>query len=655
MTVELMRLKRSDFACFVDDVDEPDADFDKYLDKIAGDGEWSDDRELRAMSMLYDLPIEIYDSDLGLRRTFYEDDNRVSRTPSDGEATRRFRIVWDNDPGHYSSVFKLFDGFPISASPPGHLEMEGLQRQLFSGSVTFATALSEEQITAICRGIHNNVVDQIRAEEPAASKPAPSDNASASVQDSVSSNSEPSSTVPASASSPSLLDEASSVAKQSQFSFCCAPTLADRDKRLSPPHRLGNAANPSLRTVQQSILVRSRSLSNSCQSTTATTALSKVLTPSLACSTDSSRMSGMNTQYQKPASSTPEYYCNSSDSVLRCLRRESTGQIPVVASDPPTHCLPANRLTVRSMTTQHSCLPSVFPSMFQPQAVLRAVPTSPISSSGTISGIPAAGVPSLSTRLPPHIQPVCYRSTDHKLASECHPSPTRRNQSSWKWNVSPPQHMSRPDGLVQNCYIPSRPPPVVPKVTPVLPFIPSRLATALSTTGDYIPGLSSPCLSPVPSNYAAAVTLNGNRCAVTPTTTSSATSYQGDLTNRTASLTIDDSSPSPFSCVITPRYSMSPSNVSSPYRLNVPVSPTICSSPSVSMNPHLSCRPPPTCYSHPGDQLSAPTPPVMLRKTPRVPQYRPQCYIQIPHGVAPYVTGAGSQLTVPPTRRSPWK
>lgn len=157
MTVELMRLKTREFACFVDNIDDPDSNFEKYLDKIANQGEWSDDRELRALSILYDLPIEIYDSNLNLRRTFYDEDSEASRTPSRKNTCSKIRILWDENPGHYSSVFKCFENFPLSTSDAGYLEITGIKRQLLSQYHT----LPEIKAEMASRKIHNRVVENI--------------------------------------------------------------------------------------------------------------------------------------------------------------------------------------------------------------------------------------------------------------------------------------------------------------------------------------------------------------------------------------------------------------------------------------------------------------------------------------------------------------
>ncbi|PFH36471.1 OTU family cysteine protease [Besnoitia besnoiti] len=125
MAVEVMRIRRREFEPFVDEADGPN--FDAYLEKIATAGEWADDRELRALSMLYDFSIEIYDDNFHVRKTFYEEE----REKDAGGQKRTVRLIWSATPGHYSSVHRRSAAFPLSGDNPiGTLECRGLCRLL---------------------------------------------------------------------------------------------------------------------------------------------------------------------------------------------------------------------------------------------------------------------------------------------------------------------------------------------------------------------------------------------------------------------------------------------------------------------------------------------------------------------------------------------
>ncbi|KAF8822736.1 OTU family cysteine protease [Cardiosporidium cionae] len=122
MAVETMRLCRNEFEQFVDNTDNPEANFDDYLGKVSRNGEWSDDRELRALSLLYDMPVEIYDAEFRIHKTFYDEqcNNRIDE--------RVIRILWESNPGHYSSV--RMRGVPFPLSDPnfvGCLEIRGIE------------------------------------------------------------------------------------------------------------------------------------------------------------------------------------------------------------------------------------------------------------------------------------------------------------------------------------------------------------------------------------------------------------------------------------------------------------------------------------------------------------------------------------------------
>ncbi|KEP65075.1 UNVERIFIED_CONTAM: OTU family cysteine protease [Hammondia hammondi] len=125
MAVEVMRIKQSEFEPFIDEADGPS--FEAYLSKIATAGEWADDRELRALSMLYDFSIEIYDDNFHVRKTFYEDERG-----DDVEGQKlTVRLIWSATPGHYSSVQRRSTPFPLSQDHGvGRLEYLGLRRLL---------------------------------------------------------------------------------------------------------------------------------------------------------------------------------------------------------------------------------------------------------------------------------------------------------------------------------------------------------------------------------------------------------------------------------------------------------------------------------------------------------------------------------------------
>ncbi|EPR56551.1 OTU family cysteine protease [Toxoplasma gondii GAB2-2007-GAL-DOM2] len=125
MAVEVMRIKQSEFEPFIDEADGPS--FEAYLSKIATAGEWADDRELRALSMLYDFSIEIYDDNFHVRKTFYEDEREDD--PDGRKLT--VRLIWSATPGHYSSVQRRSTPFPLSQDHGvGTLEYLGLRRLL---------------------------------------------------------------------------------------------------------------------------------------------------------------------------------------------------------------------------------------------------------------------------------------------------------------------------------------------------------------------------------------------------------------------------------------------------------------------------------------------------------------------------------------------
>ncbi|PHJ25513.1 otu-like cysteine protease domain-containing [Cystoisospora suis] len=129
MAVEVMRIRRRDFEPFIDEADGPN--FDAYLSKINTPGEWADDRELRALSMLYDVSIEIYDDEFHVRKTFYEEEEQQRRTPDEKMKRLCVSLIWSEAPGHYSSVYRQSKPFPLSQNKPlGTLECEGLRHLL---------------------------------------------------------------------------------------------------------------------------------------------------------------------------------------------------------------------------------------------------------------------------------------------------------------------------------------------------------------------------------------------------------------------------------------------------------------------------------------------------------------------------------------------